>query len=224
MNNPKLIIIDLDDTLYSEKDFVISGFRHASKLISNRIPQISEADIFNNLNKSFDMGSKKVFDLLIEHFSIQKLLNVPDLVSSYKYHLPNIRPFDDVITFLTKVKNKGIHLVLLTDGDVKQQTNKVTALKLESYFDEIFYSDSYGVDKRKPNSFLYSKILTKYNLNAFSVLNIGDNPSKDFYVNKSLGIFSIQIIRHNAIYACKFPYFENVRPNQVVQSLLDIKL
>ncbi len=224
MTNPKLIILDLDDTLYSEKAFVLSGFRHISKLISNKIPQLSETDIFLNLINFFEMGSKKVFDLLIEHYSIQKLFNVTELISSYKYHLPNIYLFDDVIPFFKNVKKKGISLALLTDGDIKQQINKVKALKIESYFNGVYYSDYYGIDKRKPNSFMYSKILEQFELNPTTVINIGDNPNKDFYVNKSLGIFCIQIIRQNSIYADKLNFYENVPPNKSIISLLDIKL
>ncbi len=224
MSNPKLIILDLDDTLYAEQDFVFSGFSYISKLISKKIPQLTETEIYNNLIISFKTGSKKVFDLLIEQFSLHKHFNVSDLISSYKYHRPIINPFDDVIPFLKMLKHKGIPVVLLTDGDVNQQRNKVKALKIESYFNEIYYSDSYGIDKRKPNTFLYSKILNKFRLNPTSVINIGDNPNKDFYVNKSLGVFTIQLIRQNAIYANNSPYFDSVRPNEVILSLSDIKI
>jgi len=224
MSKTKLIILDLDDTLYAEKDFVLSGFRFISKLISKKIPQLLESEIYLNLIQSFEMGSKKVFDELIDDFSLYKQFNVSDLISSYKYHPPNIYPFDDVIPFLTQIKTKGIVLILLTDGNVNQQRNKVTALKIESYFDKIYYSDAYGVDKRKPNSFMYLKILNEFHLDSSLVINIGDNPNKDFYVNKSLGINSIQLLRPNAIYANKLPYLDNVKPNQVVLSLNEIKI
>lgn len=224
MNNPKLIILDLDDTLYSEKEFVLSGFRHISEKISFKIPQLQQSEIYEYLVNSFEISSKKVFDSLIDHFSIQRYFTVLDLVSSYKYHVPKIYPYYDVIQFLKKVKDKSIPVVLLTDGDVIQQSNKVSALKIEPYFNKIFYSDSYGIDKRKPNIFMYLEILSKFQISRSLVINIGDNPNKDFYVNKSLGIFSIQLRRQNAIYANKVPYFQNIKPNQVVTSLLDIRI
>jgi putative hydrolase of the HAD superfamily len=111
----------------------------------------------------------------------------------------------------------------LTDGDVNQQSNKVKALKIAPFFESVFYSDSFGVDKRKPNAFMYLKIIEKYKIAPAQILNIGDNPKKDFHVYKSLGINSIQIIRENSVYSEKFPYYDDVKPSKIIKSFSEVQ-
>jgi putative hydrolase of the HAD superfamily len=224
MIQPKLIILDLDDTLYSEYDFVLSGFKFISKLVSASVISLNEKQVYSFLSLCFKQSSNLIFDRLIDHFSLHRFFKVSELISFYKYHEPTISIFDDVIPFLSRMKLTNIPVVLLTDGDVVQQKNKVKALKIDSFFLDVFYSDSYGVDKRKPNTFMYLMILEKLKLDPSQVLNIGDNPKKDFYVNKSLGIKTIQINRKNAIYSQKFPYFKDVKPNTIINSLNDVDL
>ena len=220
---PKLIILDLDDTLYSEHDFVISGFQSIAKLISTSVLSLSENEIYSFLLLSFQKSSNQVFDRLIDHFSLYPFFKVSDLVAAYKYHEPKISLFEDVIPFLNRIKLNKIQLVLLTDGDVDQQSNKVKALKIAPFFEDIFYSDSFGVDKRKPNTFMYLKILGKLKIAPAQILNIGDNPKKDFHVYKSLGINSIQIIRENAVYSEKFPFYDDVKPSRIIKSFSEIQ-
>lgn len=221
MNKTKLVIIDLDDTIYSEYDYVQSGFRHVAEQISSLL-NYSVPFLMEKMNGFFINDKKTVFNQLINLINVNNVMNLEKLIHLYKFHIPQIKPYDDFYDFCKNLEMKNISLVLLTDGDTVQQKNKVTGLKIEKYFRRIYYSDSYGIEFRKPNSKIYLEIINDLKIDNNEIIVVGDNPNKDFYCKESLGISSIQIIRPNAIYAFTNKYYGDVKPDLIVESLNQI--
>lgn len=223
MNKIKLVIIDLDDTIYSEYDFIQSGFRYVAEYISS-YSNYSVDFLIGKMNNFFNVDKKTVFDQLIDFLKGNEDLSLKKLIELYKFHTPRIKPYDDFYDLSVKLERSGIKLVLLTDGDLIQQKNKVEGLKIEKYFKKIYYSDTYGIHYYKPNPKIYLEIINDQKVNSNEVIVIGDNPNKDFYCKKTLGFIAIQIIRPNAIYALNNSYFEDVKPNQIIESLNEIRI
>ncbi len=223
MKNIRLVIIDLDDTIYSEYDFVQSGFKALAEILS-KLTNLKISFLIQKMNEFYSKNKKNVFDQLIYLLKLNDILSVKKSIEIYKYHTPEIKPFNDFFSFFKKLVEQNIDLILLTDGDVQQQKNKVNALGIKDYFKSIYYSDSYGLEFRKPNPKIYLEILRDYKFSFNEVLVIGDNPYKDFHCKKSLGIKTIQVKRPNAIYANSNQYLEQVYPEQIVYSLNDISL
>ncbi len=223
MNKTKLVIIDLDDTIYSEYDYVQSGFRHVAENISFLV-KYSVPFLIEKMNVFFKNDKKTVFNQLINFIKVNDDINLEKLIHLYKFHIPQIKPYADFYDFCKILDFNNIILVLLTDGDVAQQKNKVFGLKIEKYFKKIYYSDSYGIDFRKPNPKIYLEIINDLKIRNDEILVIGDNPNKDFYCKKTLGLSSIQILRPNAIYALSDKYFDDVKPDMLIDSLNKISL
>jgi len=223
MNKIKLVIIDLDDTIYSEYDFVQSGFRHVAEKISKDV-KCSIPLLIQNMNVFFNNDKKTVFNQLLSFLKPRGNFSLEKFIELYKSHIPNIKPYDDFYDFCAYLDKTKIDLVLLTDGDIIQQKNKVLGLGIENFFKKIYYSDSYGIDYRKPNPKIYLEIMKNHKLKENEILVIGDNPHKDFFCKKSLGIKSIQIIRPNAIYANSKLYLDDVKPERIIESLTQVKL
>jgi|688.fasta_scaffold630259_1 putative hydrolase of the HAD superfamily len=222
MNKINLVIIDLDDTIYSEYDFVQSGFRHVAENISVFV-NYSVTFLVRKMNDFYIHDRKTVFNQLINSLKIEDHITLEKCIELYKFHSPTIKPYEDFYEFCKVLEKLNISLVLLTDGDVIQQKNKVLSLGIEKFFKKIYFSDSYGIDYRKPNVKIYLEILNDHRLNVNEILAIGDNPTKDFLCIKTLGINALQILRPNAIYANSFPYCDNVRPVRIIKSLTEIK-
>jgi putative hydrolase of the HAD superfamily len=222
MKNIKLVIIDLDDTIYSEYDYVQSGFVYVAEHISSLF-NYPVSTLVEKMNHYFKINKKDVFNNLIDFLQLESKLKVEKCIELYKFHIPSIKPYDDFFEFCRELDKNSIDLVLLTDGDLKQQKNKVIGLGINKYFKSIYYSDFYGINFRKPNPKIYLEIMSKFKVDRNEILVIGDNPNKDFLCKKTLGVSSIQIIRPNAIYANASLYLDNVKPDRVIQSLADIR-
>lgn len=193
----KLIITDLDDTLYPEINFTYSGFRSVSDYLSNK-HNLNSKDLFNFLQKSFANGARgNNFNLLLEKFSIKEDLNY--LINLFRKHKPQISLYPDAKKILDYLKLKQILLVLMTDGYLVTQKNKIDALNIKDYFDKIIINDiSKGKDKSDQE--IYIDLINKMRINLSDITFIGDNPRKDFKASLKLGIQSVRIIRKEGIY------------------------
>ena len=129
----KSIIVDLDDTLYEEKDFVISGFKAVVSWIHNKfnlsIKARNEINV-NLLYKYYQENSTKVFNQLSDQwgpFPVNELINI------YRNHVPEISLAEDAEEILLYLKGE-VPLAIITDGFKKQQSNKIKALGLDKFF------------------------------------------------------------------------------------------
>lgn len=193
----RLVIFDLDDTLYPEIQFVYSGFLKVSEYLSKKFNR-SKKDFFRFLVSSFEKGIRgNNFDLLLEEFDINEDINT--LVQIYRNHYPKISLYPDSKYILEYLRIRGFKIALITDGYLTTQLNKINALGIWRYFDKIVINDiSLGIDKKKEEGFL--EVLNALNVDPNNAIYIGDNPKKDFVVPNKLGMSSIRIIREEGIY------------------------
>ena len=181
MTVPKLaaydvIVFDLDDTLYSEKDYVNSGYQAISRQIANLYGIDFEAAIANNIQQ------QNVLRSALLEVGLDEIL-LPQLIQIYRYHEPKIALFPKVSEILNTLKQCNKPMYLITDGRALTQRLKINALGIASYFEKIYISEEQGYEKPALHSF-----------NAISeiesgkrIVYIADNPKKDFIAPKALG-------------------------------------
>ena len=194
----KGILFDLDDTLYPEKQFVMSGFRAVASYLSKKYGMDSDY-IFSILKEDFENGlRKRNLDVVLQKLGMEDE-NTPDVVRIFREHKPTISLYPEVRPILDWSK-KRFKLGLITDGYIITQRNKIHSLKIEDYFDVIIINDiSKGCSKIDKEPFL--KALSEINFNAQDVVYVGDNPAKDFVRAKEIGIHTIRIIRGASEYS-----------------------
>ncbi len=102
--------------------------------------------------------------------------------------------FDDVLTVLPKLKQRGLTLGLLTNlaRDMVPICNK---LGLEPYIDFTITSGEVGVDKPDPLIFLAA--LERAGVNAAETIHVGDQYKVDVIGARGVGIAPILIDRYN---------------------------
>lgn len=217
----KLVIFDIDDTLYLEKKFVKSGFFECSLLISDRYKMCKEY-VYNKLIKLFEISSKNIFDrfFLEEGISIG-IEEINELIDRYRFHMPNIKSSDKNVNLLDFFKEKKYKLAIVSDGNYLTQSNKVKALGLEKYFDKIILTDELGKEYWKPSIFPFQILREELNIDYSEMVYIGDNPKKDFYISHLLKIITIRYVNPDQIYF-KESYLENIKENYRVSNLEDI--
>lgn len=194
VSNCDLVIFDLDDTLYLEKDYVKSGFAEVSK----NFLQIK--DMANKLWQAFELGKKPINSVLEEHGLLTQE-NLDLAISVYRNHLPNISLAEGVKDMLLRLKANGKKLGLITDGRPQGQRNKICALQIEDIFDKIIVTDELGgAEYRKPNPKAFEEMVKHFNLSYERSVYIGDNPKKDFIAPISLKMACIHFENPNGLY------------------------
>lgn len=187
----KLIIFDLDDTLYQEASYVRSGFKAVAKFLSKKYG-IAAKKIERSLNYSFvHFGRGKNFDFIMSKYNL-KGVSLKKLVDIYQRHRPSICLHPGVEKILQSLRKK-FKLVILTNGWIEVQKRKISVLRLERYFDAVFYAQEHGLKFRKPHKKYFLQILKYYGLNPSEVLMVGDDMASDIVGARRLGIKTCHI-------------------------------
>lgn len=196
----KAIVFDLDDTLISERDYIKSGFKYVSKIISDRY-KLDNNEVYEVMRELFKESSKNVFNRVLDNFNIKyKKEEVLYLVKEYREHKPNIEFYKDVIPIINKLRNNGYKLGIITDGYKETQNKKIDVLNCKTLFDEIIITDELGKEYWKPHERSYKLMSKKLNVDLSEMVYIGDNEAKDFVTANLLGVKTIRIERINGIY------------------------
>ena len=195
----KLLVFDLDDTLYPEHEYVDSGFMAVGNYMRK---QYNIKDFYTIAKKIFNGGARgTVFDQALEQAGIERSRElIMQLVDVYREHEPVISLYDDAKWALAFFKAK-FKLGLLTDGFMASQRNKVRALGIEQYFDIIVYSDELQRENWKPSPRPFEKIMERSGFRGIECAYIGDNPLKDFIAAKKLGWTTVHVCREYGEYS-----------------------
>ncbi len=179
----KAVIFDLDDTLYSEKEYVKSGFKKVAETIGNDVVATEK-----QLWQAFENGENAIDSVLrANNLYTEDLKN--KCVNEYRNQIPDIHLFDGVVEVLTTLKQKGIKTGIITDGRPFGQRAKLKALGLENLVDEIIITDELGgINFRKPDDISFRIMQKRFNVNFGEIMYLGDNLNKDFIAPLQLGM------------------------------------
>lgn len=183
------VIFDLDDTLYSEKEYVKSGYKAVSDYLGGGYE--------NNLWNLFCAKKPAIDELLRELGREQEKTQCLDI---YRSHKPSIHLYDGVAEIIDALKEKGIKVGIITDGRPEGQRNKLEALGLN--VDDVIITDELGgIQFRKPCDIAFRIMMTRWRLNPQDIIYVGDNPAKDFQAPQQLGMRSLWIKNADGIYS-----------------------
>ena len=173
-------VFDLDDTLYKERDYQISGYNFIALLIQRLYQQ--------DVTLIIKQAIKDKTDVLQ---SICNYLNLPlsvkdSLLWQYRNHIPKLILDDETKNTLFHIEKNSLAIAILTDGRSVSQRAKIASLGLSHY--DLYISEEWGKDKPDDKRFL--AIMDKYP-SADSFIYAGDNIKKDFLTPNKLGWITI---------------------------------
>lgn len=199
------IIFDLDDTLYSEKEYVKSGF----KAVSDYYGGGYEDKLWN----FFEDGKPAIDELLKE---IGKYSEKAVALNVYRSNKPDLHLYPGIEEMIASMKKRGIKIGLITDGRPEGQKKKIESLGLESLVDDIIITDELGgIQFRKPCDIAFRIMITKWRMNPEDIVYVGDNIDKDFQAPQQLGMRSLLFKNPDGLYTKK-----DERDEMLVQSML----
>jgi len=212
------IIFDLDDTLYPERDFVLSGFRAVARWAEDRFG-IPEAQGFGELHALFEAGVRgDTFNRWLIMHDIEPGGYVPELLRVYRDHPPALVPYAGVPELLAGLARQ-YRLGLVSDGYLAVQRRKLEALKLSHYFHAIVFSDEWGREAWKPNPQPFWAVLERLEAEPSRAVYIADNPLKDFFGARSIGIKTIWFRQAEGEYARREPPSELYAADLIIETL-----
>ncbi|MGM0804998.1 MAG: HAD family hydrolase [Bacillota bacterium] len=190
----KAVIFDMDDTLFCEEHYVMSGFRAVGKWLEHPLFYDTAKNLFQSGERKMIFNrSLQQLRIPYDEFLIKEMLHV------YRNHDPHISLHEDAVYVLDQLHNK-VKLALITDGYLETQQKKFYALKLQDYFQTVVFTDELGREHWKPSPLPYQIVSTTLNVLPQECVYIGDNPAKDFVTAKKLGWLTIYIQRNDGIY------------------------
>lgn len=238
----KAVIFDLDDTLISEYQFIVSGYRYMSHELSARLkrsPEEIEERLWELSRETYTHVFNRLFESYDEPYTDEELRS---MILSYRAHPADISFYPDVKDTLTALKDMGILTGIISDGDPDRQRNKIRhavdvldselglhnsadydPVRRASYwFDEIILNDEFGgAAFRKPDPKGFSEMASRLHTDPSAMIYVGDNPSKDFHISSILPYRTARIIRENGIYTER-EYLDGIKETFRISTLTEI--
>ena len=193
------VVFDLDDTLYSEKNYIRSGFKAVAEYLGNRE--------YAQMLWSFFEANEPAIDRLLE--KIGQTDKKAECLNIYREHSPEIEPYPGVCELLSSLKGSGIKIGIITDGRSSGQRRKITALGLDGIADDIIITDELGgVQFRKPNDISFRIMQNRWCIPFENLIYVGDNPVKDFQAPRQLGMRTLFFNNADGLYSAMAEEYE----------------
>ena len=191
----KGVIFDLDDTVYSEKEYIKSGYKAVSDYLGGGFED-KLWDYFNS--------GKLAIDELLNELGLDAEKDA--VLNIYRNHKPNIHLYDGVVGLIESLKIRDIKIGIITDGRPEGQRNKITSLGLDRLVDDIIITDELGrVQFRKPCDIAFRILQTRWRMYPNEIIYVGDNANKDFQAPQQLGMKNIWFENRDGIYRSRKP-------------------
>jgi putative hydrolase of the HAD superfamily len=186
-----ILIFDLDDTLYSEKLYAISGFKAVANYVSSTYG-LPVSETLEDLKTSLDQGDRaQAFQRLIVSRNLPRE-SIKKFISVYRMHQPDIQLYSAAEIVLSRYED--IHKYLVTDGNKIVQRNKINALNLDKVLKRSLITHSFGLSASKPSTYCFQKIKDLEKADWEDLVYVGDDPRKDFVNLKPLGVTTVRVL------------------------------
>lgn len=203
MTIPAVIVFDLDDTLYLERDFVRSGFRAAGAWLEDTA---GLSGLEERCLALFESRCRtRIFDIALDGLEVHNAgAMVPQLVEIYRSHRPEIALTEDADRYLGRRKD-GERYALITDGIAETQAAKVRALGLYERIGHVICTGAWGPGFGKPHPRAFEAVEAWSERSGGSLVYVADNPTKDFVTPRARGWQTVQVLRPERVHHLEPP-------------------
>tara|TARA_Y100000589_G_C27003393_1_gene567749 strand:- start:14 stop:679 length:666 start_codon:yes stop_codon:yes gene_type:complete len=173
--NNWIIVFDLDDTLFSEREYFFSGISYVEEFISD----LYKVPFYGEILKAHKKGVKDLWGWSSKKLGLP-LAAKESFLWLYRNHKPKINLFPGIVDLINELNKLDSKVLILTDGRSVSQRLKIEALNLNRL--PVFISEEYSSIKPNKKRFLYIQNTWK----GSKFVYIGDNANKDFIAPKDL--------------------------------------
>jgi putative hydrolase of the HAD superfamily len=127
-----------------------------------------------------------------------------------------MRLFPDALDMLERLRARGVPLGLVTNGDARQQRDKIERHDLGRFFDAIIVEGEFGAGK--PDEVVYRAALTRIGVGPADAWMVGDHLEFDVDGPQRLGVQGVWLDRDGL----GLPAGSAVRPARIIRSLREL--
>lgn len=195
----RLVVLDIDDTLYLERDYVRSGFDAVGAWARD---ELGVDDLGERAWAAFEAGVRRtIFDDALAGCGIEVTHGVvPRMVEVYRAHSPSIDMLPDARAWLDALA-PHVTLAVVTDGPLASQQAKAEALMLTRWADLVVFTESLGAGRGKPHPAAFEQLERELGLSGDRCAYVADNPAKDFVAPHRLGWRTVRVRRPGGLHA-----------------------
>jgi len=127
-----------------------------------------------------------------------------------------VQPFPNSVETLRTLRDRGIHMGLITNGRAEFQRAKLRRFELEQYFDFILIEGEFGVGKPDPRVFKCG--LERFGVPPEQVWMIGDDLEFDMRPAQELGMDTVWVNQAKK----SLPVNSSIKPTQMIYALTEL--
>jgi putative hydrolase of the HAD superfamily len=127
-----------------------------------------------------------------------------------------MRLFPGVAEALGRLRDGGVAMALVTNGDKSQQRRKIERYDLARYFDAILIEGEFGAGK--PEEIVYRHVLERLGVPAREAWMVGDNIEWDVAAPQRLGLRGVWVDRDGMGLAAT----GGVRPHRIIREFREL--
>ena len=196
-----VVVLDVDDTLYLERDYVRSGLDAVGAHLE-RVAGV--AGVAAVAWAEFEAGARgDLFDRALAHLGAAGVRPIDELVAVYRAHVPSIDLLPDAARFLGAARAAGTRLAVITDGPAVSQRRKLAALDLGLAPDDpaVVVTADLGPGLGKPAPDAFRAVERATGADGARLVYVADNPRKDFVAPRALGWRTVRVRRPDGLHA-----------------------
>lgn len=178
MDRPECIVLDLDDTLFLERDYVRSGFAHIESWASQEWGLVGLGDTSWKLFVDGVRGDTFNRAAALLRYELTPL-QVEGLVRQYRTHAPTLSLSTERAAALDAL-SQAYDLAVLTGGNPEAQRRKLDALGISSRCCAVVFAGAWGPACDKPHARGWQAVEAATGLSGTQLLYVADNPTKDW--------------------------------------------
>ncbi|MBI4243459.1 MAG: TIGR02253 family HAD-type hydrolase [Planctomycetes bacterium] len=201
----KAIFFDLDDTLFSTREFAKLARTNALSNMRKHGLKPDHNELYSQLLEvinEFSVNYDKHFDKLLLRLPKNSysgvnpaILIAAAIVSYHDTKFKHLIPYKDALDFLKRIKRTKLIKGIITAGLAIKQAEKLLRLDLYNYFDKhaIFITDQIGISK--PNPKLFTHVCSSLKLKPHECMYIGNSVKNDIIPSKTAGFYTVLLNR-----------------------------
>lgn len=188
----QLVILDLDNTIYDERDYFSGVFESYEQICKLRAGTLLKAFDSVSRDKSRDILKDTLIAASLYTLQNHDILFLHYCSAKFNLTLPNTS-----LKFIEQLRNYHIPLVILTNGVVEVQKNKVRNMNIEKFVYKIFYARDNSGKYEKPDLRCFQRVLKFFDCQPENAIMVGDSYSNDYLGAKNANIDALWLGGNN---------------------------
>jgi putative hydrolase of the HAD superfamily len=194
----RVVVFDIDDTLYLERDYARSGFAAVGAWAQR---ELGVPDLGDRAWAAFESGVRgTILDEALAACGVTADGDlIPRLVGVYRGHPPAIELLGDARAWLD-ARPPDVAVAVVTDGPRASQRAKAEALGLASWADPLVFTEELGPGRGKPHPAAFERVEVALGVSGAACAYVADNPVKDFGGPRGLGWRTVRVRRPGGLH------------------------